>query len=222
MIRTRIPDASDKEGGDEAAVRERILDAAFAAFMDRGYAATSMLEIATRARLSKRELYALVGNKREMLVACISERAKRLQVRAELPVPNDREALSKLLTAFGMQVLREITDPAVVGVFRLAIAEALHAPEVGKTLDSLGRETVRATLRRIMIRARASALLEGSAAELAAQFGDLLWGNLMVGLLLGVEERPTVREVAARSREATKTFLHLHPPPHGAAKGRPQ
>src|ERR1700724_3861662 len=49
-----------REGGDEAAVRERILEAAFAAFMKSGYATASTLEIATRARVSKRELYALV------------------------------------------------------------------------------------------------------------------------------------------------------------------
>jgi hypothetical protein len=39
--------------------------------MKSGYATTSTLEIATRARVSKRELYALVGNKQEMLIACI-------------------------------------------------------------------------------------------------------------------------------------------------------
>ena len=66
-----------EKGGDETAVRERILEAAFAAFMKSGYATASTLEIATRARVSKRELYALVGNKQEMLIACISERAKR-------------------------------------------------------------------------------------------------------------------------------------------------
>ena len=49
--------------GDETAVRKRILDAAFAAFMKNGYATTSTLEIATRSRVSKRELYTLVGNK---------------------------------------------------------------------------------------------------------------------------------------------------------------
>ena len=74
-----------QEGGDETVVRERILDAAFAAFMKSGYAAASMLEIATRARVSKRELYALVGNKQEMLIACISKRAKRFDVPADLP-----------------------------------------------------------------------------------------------------------------------------------------
>jgi AcrR family transcriptional regulator len=46
-----------QEGGDEAAVRERILKAAFAAFKKSGYATASTLEIATRARVSKRELY---------------------------------------------------------------------------------------------------------------------------------------------------------------------
>jgi AcrR family transcriptional regulator len=40
-----------QKGGDEAAVRARILDAAFAAFMKSGYATTSTLEIATRARV---------------------------------------------------------------------------------------------------------------------------------------------------------------------------
>ncbi len=55
----------------ETAVRARILEAAFAAFTRNGYAATSTLEIATRARVSKRELYAAVGNKQEMLIACI-------------------------------------------------------------------------------------------------------------------------------------------------------
>jgi len=75
------------KGGDEAAVRRRILQAAFTLFRKSGYATTSMLEIATRARVSKRELYALVGNKQQMLIACISERANRLQVPADLPEP---------------------------------------------------------------------------------------------------------------------------------------
>ena len=63
------------DGPDTPDVRSRILDAAFALFMQHGYAATSTLEIATRARVSKRDLYTLVGNKQEMLAACVSARA---------------------------------------------------------------------------------------------------------------------------------------------------
>lgn len=195
---------------DDSDVRSRILDAAFAAFMKSGYAATSTLEIATRARVSKRELYAVVGNKQEMLVACIGERATRLKVPADLPVPRDRETLAQILTTFGTQLVREITDPTVITVFRLAIANAVRAPEVARALDSVGREASRAALRQIMARAQEAGLLEGRPADLAEQFGGLLWGNLMVSLLLGVAQRPGSREIAARARDATAAFLQIH------------
>jgi AcrR family transcriptional regulator len=207
-----------QDGGEENAVRGRILEAAFAAFMKSGYAATSTLEIATRARVSKRELYALVGNKQEMLIACISERARRLQVPADLPVLRDRETLAQVLASFGTQLVREISDPAVVAVFRLAIAEAVNAPEVARALDSIGREARRAALGEIMARAQASGLLKGSAAGLAEQFGGLLLGDLMVGLLLGVVERPSLRAIAGRARDAAAAFLQLHSLPDAARR----
>src|SRR6516225_4222181 len=95
VIATASMSKRRKESGDETAVRKRILEAAFAAFMKRGYAAASTLEIATRARVSKRELYGLVGNKEEMLIACISERAMRLRVPAALPALRERETLEQ-------------------------------------------------------------------------------------------------------------------------------
>ena len=203
-----------QEGGDETAVRGRILQAAFAAFTKSGYAAASTLEIATRARVSKRELYALVGNKQEMLVACISERAKRLDAPAHLPVLRDRETLEQVLASFGKKFVREVSDPTVIAVFRLAIGEAVQAPEVARALDSIGRETGRAALRKIMAEAQASGLLTGRPVELAGQFAGLLWRDLMVSLLLGVAKRPNPREIAVRARDATAAFLQLHPLPN--------
>src|SRR5580692_7744558 len=125
-----------EKSGAETAVRERILEAAFAAFKKSGYATTSTLDIATRARVSKRELYALVGDKQEMLIACISERAERLDVPADLPVLRDRETLEQVLVSFGTKFVREVSDPAVIGVFRLAIGEAVQALEIARALDS--------------------------------------------------------------------------------------
>jgi len=52
------------ERGDETAVRERILEAAFAAFMKSGYATTSTLEIATRAFRSESVTRWLATNKK--------------------------------------------------------------------------------------------------------------------------------------------------------------
>jgi AcrR family transcriptional regulator len=212
-MKTATASTGPEAGADEK--RARIIDAALAAFMKYGYAATSTLEIATRARVSKRELYALVGNKQEMLVACISGRAKRLRVPADLPVPRDRDAFAQLLASFGARLVREITDPSVIAVYRLAIAEAVHSPEVAKAFDSIGREATRTALRHIMSRARASGLLEGDPAELAERFAGLLWGMLMLGLLLGVAERPSIKDIEARARDASAAFLKIHPPPIG-------
>jgi AcrR family transcriptional regulator len=201
--------------GDEPRVRKRILKAAFAAFMKSGYATTSTLEIATRAHVSKRELYRIVGKKREMLIACISNRAQRLDVPADLPELRDRETLAQVLASFGTKLVREVSDPTVIAVFRLAIADAVQAPEVARALNSIGRETSRAALRKIMSLAQASGLLSGRPAELAEQFVGLLWGQLMVSLLLGVAERPTPREVGRRARIAAAAFLQLHPATEG-------
>jgi AcrR family transcriptional regulator len=200
-----------KESSDSAVMRERILTAAFEAFHERGYAATSTLEIATRARVSKRDLYALVGNKQQMLIAAIEERAKRFRAPADMPMLRDRATLARVLTAFGTHFVREVSDPHVVGVFRLAIAEAVQAPEVARTLDSLGRESGRAALRHIMTEARAAGLIDGRPADLAEQFAALLWRDLLVSLLLGVVERPNLRAIEARARDAAEALLRLHP-----------
>ena len=181
--------------------------------MERGYAETSTLEIATRARVSKRELYALVGNKQEMLVACIIERAKRLRMPEDMPPVHDRETLARVLVSFGAQLLHEVSDPTVVTVFRLAIAEAERTPKVARALDTIGRETSSAALREMLTRARSSGLLDGNPVEMAEQFAALLWGNLMIGLLLRVADTPNPNEIKRRARNATTAFLRLYPPP---------
>jgi len=176
--------------------------------MKSGYAAASTLEIATRARVSKRELYALVGNKQKMLITCIRERAKRLEVPAHLPVVRDRETLVQVLASFGTKLVLEVSDPTVIGVFRLAIAEAVHAPEVARALDSTGREASRAALRKIMAQAQASGLLTGRPAELARQFAGLLRRDLMVSLLLGVA--PSGRNSAKALAVPATPQLHFY------------
>jgi AcrR family transcriptional regulator len=198
------------EAATEIPVRRRILDAAFAAFMEQGFAATSTLEIATRARASKRELYALFGSKQEMLVACISEPAKRLQIPLDWPEPRDSGALAATLVALGTRLLQETSDPAVVAMFRLAIAEAVRAPEVAEVLNAIGLEAGRSALHGVMNRACSAGLLAGNPADMAALFAGALWGNQMIRLLLGVAERPGPREISDRAQAATRAVMQLY------------
>ncbi len=196
---------------DESALRKRILEAAFSAFTELGYSRTSTLEVATRARVSKRDLYSLVGNKLEMLVACIRNRSERFPLPAELPDSRDREMLRAVLTKFGERFLKEVTDPNVVETFRLAIAEANVAPEVAHALDEFGRERGRSVLRGALEKAHQNALVSGEPDEMVRQFFVLLWGDLILNLLLRTARTPTEAEIAKRSAEAASALLVLHP-----------
>jgi AcrR family transcriptional regulator len=202
-----------KQAPDEPSARGRILEAAFASFTKGGFAETSTLEIATRARVSKRELYALFGSKQDILVACITDRAGRLRLPIDLPELRDRETLGRTLSMFGAQLVREVSDPAVVAMFRLAIAEAARTPEIAQALNDIGIAASRDALREIMRRARAAGLVSGEPVELAGQFFGLLWGNLMLGLLLGIAERPAARELERRAEAASEAFLRACPVP---------
>jgi AcrR family transcriptional regulator len=202
-----------EEETDATAVRRRILGAALSAFMEGGFAQTSTLEIATRARVSKRELYALFGNKEAMLVACIAERAQRLKAPLDLPELRDRETVANVLTAFGTRLLTETTDPVVVAVFRLAISESVHTPKVAQALNSIARKPTRDALRTIMAKACAAGLFSDDPDAMTEQFLGLLWGDLISGLLLGVTNRPNAGEIARRANDATTALLHLYQEP---------
>ena len=101
--------------------------------------------------------------------------------------------------------MREVSDPTVIAVLRLAIAKAVRAPEVAQALDSIGGETSRAALREMMTRGRSAGLLGGRPAEMAERFA--------VGLLLRVAHQPSAREITRRARDATDAFLRLYPQP---------
>src|SRR6516164_3539860 len=136
--------------------RTRVLQAAFSAFQELGYAGASTLEIATRAKVSKRELYSLFSNKQAMLAACIAERTGRMRrpLDTAAPVPQTRDALAKLLVDFGVSILKTVCQPEALTVFRLAIAESDRAPEIARTLHQSGREANLKTLAALLTKAQ--------------------------------------------------------------------
>lgn len=194
------------------ATRERILAAAFEAFTTKGYDRTSTLDIARRAKISKRDLYANFSDKHAMLVACIQNRAGRMQLPPELPPPRDRPELAVTLASFGRNLVREASRPPVIAALRLAIAEASRSPEIAQAVETLGRGSVRQRLVQLLASGQSSGLLgPGDPIELAAQYFGLLWEGLQVGMLMGIAPAPTPTEAELRAENATAAFMQLHP-----------
>jgi AcrR family transcriptional regulator len=201
---------------NDPALRERLLRAAFTEFRERGFSAASTLEIATQAQVSKRELYAQFDSKQAMLAACIVERAGRMRQPLNLvpEIPESREALEATLVQFGQSILEGLSDPNVLTVYRLAIAESALAPDIGHTLDKAGREANHRALSAWLAKAQVHGLVgAGDPTAMAAQFLAILGGGLLIQLLLRVREAPTARDIERRARVASQALMLLYPQP---------
>src|SRR5262249_51322443 len=110
----------------------------------------------------------------------------------------------------GVGLLEILCDPAVVSVFRTAIAAAEHGAELARVLEEQARAPFRRGLTELMARARSAGLVDGAPAELAAGLAALLTGDLHVTLLLGLAPAPSSRQSAQRARAAAEAFLRLH------------
>jgi AcrR family transcriptional regulator len=194
----------------EPAPRGRVLRAAFALFHERGFAKTSMLEIATRAQVSKRDLYALFDNKHALLAAGIAERAQAMRQRlgATMPAPATREQLAATLVDVGIAILRTACSAEVLMIYRLAIAESDSAPEVGRVLDKHGRDANHRVLADLLQRAQQQGLIgPGDPAALVTRYSAVLWDDLLARLLLRVREPPSAKEISARAHAATEAIM---------------
>ena len=199
-------------------LRSRIIDATFHLLIERGYAGASTREIARRARVSKRELYALFDSKEGILAAMITERAARMRAPLELPEASDRAGLAETLRRFGMSLLSEGSRPEVTTIFRLAVAEAERAPGLAGRLNEDGRVPTRSALTALLERAVERSLVAGDAATMATRFLALLWGDLQMALLLRLAEPPAPAEIERRAEAAVAAFLALYPEPVSRAR----
>jgi AcrR family transcriptional regulator len=192
--------------------RRAILAAAFDVLMEQGYAGASTLEIATRAKVSKRELYAEFGNKAGILAALIASTASRMQVPLKLPEATDRAALGAILTRYGITALTELTHPAVLAINRLAVAEAGGKSELGQILDRSGREPNRLALRHLIERAQEEGFLgKADPDRISGQFFSLLFGDIPMRLMMGVIGPPEAQEIQRRAETAADAVLRLYP-----------
>jgi AcrR family transcriptional regulator len=210
--KTRKAEPSAANGDAREALRERIIEATFMVLMDKGYAGASTLEIARRAKVSKRELYALFGDKQGILSTMIARRAERMVKPLDLPDVANKRALLETLVRFGALLLKEVTDPTVIAMHRLAIAEADRSPELARLLDERGRGANRAALLAFLTRAKASGLLDSAEPEeMCGLFLSALFSDLMLRLAMGVIAPPSARACAERATNAAAALVNRYP-----------
>jgi AcrR family transcriptional regulator len=186
----------------DAARRIEILDAAYSAFLELGFARTSTAEIAKRAKTSKRAIYEIFTNKMDLFAWVIRERR---QLILDLPRPAE-ETLPTLTT--------------LIKIFRLDADEEVHR-EREAVLNLLSRESVLFPelsdylYENAVIRSREALVdwLEGEMAKGRIPKGDgLVYAGMLMDVVFGAL-LPRRRMKGARDRAINtahiKQRLHI-------------
>lgn len=213
--------ASDAPPSDssKAATRGRILNAAYCVLLEQGYTGATTREIAARAKVSKRDLYALFGSKQGILAALLEARSTVMQ----MPLTSSadvktRADLASILAHYGANLLTEVLRPAPLALHRLALSEADRSPEMARILDEGGRNAARRSFIAFLSAVKQHGLLPDIDLDfMAGRFFALLWGDLLLRILLNVVAVPQSEEIKARAEAATKDFLTLFPAPAAIA-----
>ncbi|CAL9671244.1 hypothetical protein SUDANB105_07523 [Streptomyces sp. enrichment culture] len=158
---------------------QAILDAATTVFLNKGYAGTSMDDIAKLAAVSKQTVYKHFADKEKLFAEIVLATTDRIDAMVDLvaDVPADAEGLEENLTRLARQFLAALTQPQVIQLHRLIIANADSFPELGAAWYEQGFERVLATLAATFQRLTDQGLLKTDDPMLAAHHfaGLLLW-----------------------------------------------
>ena len=189
-------------------VTNRLLDAASKFFMERGFEATSMGEIARYARASKETFYRHFPGKEDLFRAVVIRGAKL--VAAELSaVLLTHETPEKALAAFGELFLDRILSAGSVSFHRIMMMERERFPELIQSLRAAGRERVRASLIRYLDEQVARGRLRKMDTAVGArQFLDLVAAEMIMAATRCGRPKPSNAQIRQRVKEAVDCFLH--------------
>jgi TetR/AcrR family transcriptional regulator, mexJK operon transcriptional repressor len=190
---------------------EAILDAAYALFLERGIAATTMDLVAERASVSKMTVYANFRDKPALLSA-VFDRRKETTHLPELPVGSDLNFSLVRLFEFGELIATVLTRPEVVRMTRLMAECAGEHPRLAATFYTAGRGEMVKRVTAFLKSLTKHKLLSIKDPELAAEQLIASWVG-MSGLRqsLGVAGPPSADAIAKRVRYAIDTMVRAWP-----------
>ncbi len=165
---------------------KRVLDAASAQFIERGFARASVDAIAKESGISKVTIYSYFPTKEALFEATIGVSTD--QVFASLPPkaldPANPEAA---LTLIGKSFLKVSRSDRAVGAFRLMYAAAGEYVDAGEAFYRQGPEKLNHQVAEYLQAANAAGSLTiASPDEAADQFLSLFLGSAHIRLLLGL------------------------------------
>jgi AcrR family transcriptional regulator len=131
---------------------EEITAAALELFVERGYAATRLDDVASRAGISKGTLYLYFANKEELFKAVVREALVARMIEFREQIANYKGSTFDLLPLVVKGWWDKIGSTRISGIPKLILSEARNFPEIADfyvaEVVRPGRETIEAIIRR--------------------------------------------------------------------------
>jgi AcrR family transcriptional regulator len=158
---------------------QELLAAALALFVERGYAATRLEEVALRAGVAKATLYRYYENKLELFKAVVRHSLiagfDEIAAGESLTNGSAREQLTGLLTAF----VQRVAGSPLSGIPKLVISEAGNFPELARFYHDEVIRRGRALVVGVLARG-------AEAGEFRSVDADYAWRIVIAPLLLAI------------------------------------
>ena len=179
--------------------QQQIETAAYSLLEEKGYAGTSMLAIARKARASNETLYNWYGDKQGLFKALVTRNAAEVKslLENELAVEQPMATLER----FGPKLLNLLLGDRAVALNRAAAADPTG--ELGAVISKAGRETVLPLLVQVLEAAkRQGDLYFDEPEETALLYMNLLVGDLQIRRVIGRVPAPEESFCEERSQLA--------------------
>jgi AcrR family transcriptional regulator len=192
--------------------RDAIVDIARQAFLEFGYAGTSMNCIAGRVGGSKATLYNYFRSKEDLLIAVVEKKCEQIAGFLSAAEVDSHGDLRRALTDFGEHFVEYLLSEDSIGFYRLAIGECARFQEIGNAIYSAGMKRNQARLAGLLEHAKEEGQLRGGAdAHIAAeQFLELCLTGIHRRRLLNAEPCPTRNDIRTNVANAVDTFMRAY------------
>jgi TetR/AcrR family transcriptional repressor of mexJK operon len=192
---------------------DQVLLAARDVFLERGFDAATVDDIAVRARVSKATVYSNFHDKESLLTAMIdrvtTESAQILARAGE--VPDDEGTLEARLTRMALALSSGVLDPEIVRMRRLAVSAAVAFPKSAVQYWQRGPAAAVALIeKRLTTMNLRGELHLDDVAITAAQFAYALIGPLQDRALFDVDYAPTPAEMDRHVTAVVRGLMLAH------------
>jgi AcrR family transcriptional regulator len=194
-------------GEDESAKRRQVIEGARAVFLNQGFDAASMNDIARAAGVSKGTLYVYFANKEELFAAIVEEECDA-QAEGIFDLDPDDHDVEAVLTRLGIAYVKFLCRPEKASAIRTVIAIADRMPEIGRKFYESGPAVGIGRLAAYLSAQVAAGVLAVEDCELvAAQFMEASHAMLFKPIVFNFAPAPSQEQIERSVRVAVRAFI---------------